>query len=181
MKLDLTDVLTHVGMRYPYAVDEPPLVDEDIECGARVQGTLLFANTGSALLVDGHLESALTLPCSRCLVYYSEPVRTDVSEQYGLSAKPGSSRGRPPSVTVEEDETPLSAKLFDGYLFDLTELIRQVMAVCSPLKPLHDPDCLGLCVKCGCNKNENECKCDVTEGNFAFSGLAELINTTIKK
>ena len=67
MKLDLSEILGRVGMRYTYPVDEPPIVDEDLECVAPIEGTIVFSNTGSVLLIDGSVESTVVLPCGRCL------------------------------------------------------------------------------------------------------------------
>ncbi|OGX26980.1 MAG: hypothetical protein A3J51_06270 [Omnitrophica WOR_2 bacterium RIFCSPHIGHO2_02_FULL_45_21] len=42
---------------------------------------------------------------------------------------------------------------------DLSEDIRQEIILDYPLKPLCKSSCKGLCVKCGKNLNEGDCKC----------------------
>jgi uncharacterized protein len=175
MKLDLSEILAHMGMRYPYQVDEKPIVDEDLECSAPITGEVVFNNTGSVLLLDGAVESAVTLQCSRCLAYYDLPVRMDISEQFQIESRPGGPRGRPTNVIVEEDENPDAALLFEGPLFDLTEMLRQGIMLALPTQPLHDEACRGLCATCGQNLNEGACECKPVNVNPAFAKLGALL------
>jgi uncharacterized protein len=176
MKLDLSEILTHPGMRYPYPVDEPPLVDEDIECADAVRGELVFTNTGNVLMVQGSFSTRVVLPCSRCLEYYEEPVETEVSEHFPLEIRAAPARGHGPIVTVEEEETVSEAgKLFEGPLLDLTEMIRQHVALALPSRPLHAPECKGLCPICGANLNETTCNCAPDAVNPSLAALGKLL------
>ncbi len=176
MKLDLSEILTHPGMRYPYPVEEPPLVDEDIECAEPVRGELVFTNTGNVLLMKGSFATRVVLPCSRCLTYYDEPLSMEVDDAFPLEIKPLAARGHQPIVTVDEEETSAEAgKLFDGPLLDLTELIRQNVTLAMPMQPLHAPDCQGLCASCGANLNETRCECAPEAAHHGLSGLAQLL------
>lgn len=175
MKLDLSEILVHLGMRYPYVVDESPIVDEDLECSAPMTGEIVFTNTGSVLLLEGAIETRVTLPCSRCLVYFEEPIRLPVSEQFLIETRPAGPRGRPTNVIMEEDENPDAAHLFDGPLFDLTELLRQGIMLALPTQPLHDEACKGLCAVCGQNLNDGVCRCKPANVNPALVNLAALL------
>ena len=44
-------------------------------------------------------------------------------------------------------------------IIDLSDDLRQEIMLDYPLKPLCNPGCKGLCVKCGKNLNEGNCKC----------------------
>src|SRR5438132_1627358 len=125
MKLDLSEILSHVGMRLPYELDEPPIVDEDLECTSRIRGNVVFTNTGSVLLVEGRADTQAVVPCSRCTVYFEEPVHTEINEQFALEAKVSGPRSQQGYQVIEEDQSAEAGKLFDGPLFDLTELLRQ--------------------------------------------------------
>ena len=49
---------------------------------------------------------------------------------------------------VEEDESPIAGKLFDGHVFDLTEMLRQYILLDEPTQPL-PPTCKdGRCAHC---------------------------------
>jgi len=177
MKLDLTEILANVGMRLPYEIDEPPLVDEDLECSARIKGRLTFTNTGSALLVDGRARTKVALPCSRCLTYFEAEVETPLGEDFLIEARRFGPRGRVIPTVVEEDESPIAGKLFDGPLFDLTELLRQNITLALPSRPLHDEACKGLCPACGQDLNEGACACDTRVVNPALAKLGELLES----
>jgi uncharacterized protein len=175
MKLDLSEILSHVGMRFPYEVDEPPIVDEDLECAEPVRGNIVFTNTGSILLISGRATTSVVMPCSRCLAYYQEPVSIPIEEQFEIESKATGPRGRLANVVIEEDESPAAGKLFDGPLFDLTELLRQGITLALPTQPLHDENCKGLCATCGQNLNEGACACDHRVVNPALAKLGALL------
>ena len=175
MKLDLSEVLSRVGARYPYDVDEPPIVDEDLECATPIRGRLVFTNTGNVLLAMGAVETTVTLACCRCLEYFNLPLTVPIEEQFALQRRPGVARGRVQHTVVEDDENPDAAKLFDGPLFDLTELLRQGIWLGLPLSPLHDESCAGLCARCGANLNLGACACPTEPAAGPFGALAQLL------
>ena len=180
MKLDLSEILAHLGMRYPYAVDEKAIVDEDLECSAPITGKIAFANAGSVLLVDGTADTRVTLQCSRCLAYFDEPVRVPINEQFTIETRPAGPRGRTTNLVTEEDENPDACRLFDGPLFDLTELLRQGIMLALPMQPLHDEKCRGLCAVCGQNLNEGACTCKPIFANPALTRLGALLRDSDK-
>ena len=175
MRLDLAEILAHVGMRYKYAVDEPPIVDEDLECTSRIRGNILFTNTGSVLLIEGRVEARVAVPCSRCLVYFEEQTETPISEQFTLQNRPMGPNARHSQTVVEEDENPDAGKLFEGHLFDLTELLRQSVTLSLSSQPLHDELCKGLCPICGKDLNEGACVCSPEAPHPALAVLGELL------
>ncbi|MGC8667030.1 MAG: YceD family protein [Chthonomonadales bacterium] len=181
MKLDLSEIIARVGMHYAYQVDEPALVDEDLECTSRITGRLNFTNTGGLLLVQGELHTRIALECSRCLVYFEEPIDAPISEQFTLETRSLGPHSRVSHVVVEEDENPSAGRLFSGNVLDLTELLRQTITVAAPLQPLHDPQCRGLCPVCGQDRNEAECSCESQEVNPAFAKLQELLKGPISE
>jgi uncharacterized protein len=178
MKLDLAEILSNVGMRFRYDVDEPPIVDEDLECTQPVKGNIVFTNTGNVLLIEGGVKTKVAVPCSRCLVDYEQPVEAPISEQFTLEVVITGPHGRKGNVTVEEDENPSAGKLFEGHLLDLTELLRQSITLQIPSQPLHDETCKGLCATCGRDLNEGPCGCVSAPANPAFAKLAELLENT---
>ena len=173
MKLDLSEIVTHLGKRIKYEIDEPPIEDFDsgIRCVAPVKGEVTFTNSGSHIVVRGHFDTAVEVECARCL----EPDRMDlnlpIEEEFQIS-------GRLPEATeVEEDELPEDAMepLFVDNVLDLTELLRQDIVVAVPIKPLCDEACKGLCPRCGKNLNQGPCECPPEEANTAFADLAALL------
>ena len=175
MKLDISEIMTHVGMRFPYEIDEPPMVDEDIECAEPVKGKIIFTNTGNALIIEGKFSTEVVVACCRCLDYYQEPISVLIEEQFEMESRSVGPRGRYQQVVIEEDENPDSGKLFEGTLFDLSELLRQGITLGLPSQPLHKPDCKGLCPQCGQNRNEIDCGCKTDSAHPALAGLKSLL------
>jgi uncharacterized protein len=181
MKLDLSEIVMHVGMRYSYDVEEPPIVDEDIECTRPYTGNLVFTNTGNVLLIRGEVQTRVALQCSRCLTYFEEPLRFSVEEQFAMHASSQGPRAHHAFIVIEEDENPDAGKLFEGHLFDLTELLRQETMLELPLSPLHDPDCKGMCTRCGQNWNEGSCDCQEETFHPLSAQLGALLNQREKE
>ena len=83
----------------------------------------------------------------------AEPVLPEaVSPLQPPSASPHTSgpAGIPPAVVPgeEEDESPVAGKLFDGQVFDLTELLRQYILLNEPTQPLPPLTGDGRCAHC---------------------------------
>lgn len=185
MRLDISEVLGEVGKRLPYDIDEPPLVDEDVECTEPIEGRIAFTNTGGTLLVRGKAKTEVALPCSRCNRYFEQPVNLDIDEQFELRHISAGPRTLQTVAIVEEDESPIAGKLFDGQVFDLTEMLRQYILLDEPTQPLPPMTGDGRCAHCHLRPEEvlqvlNEpTPTDATEEtpvNPAFAKLGQLLN-----
>ena len=141
MRLDLTEIAQHVGKQMSYDVDEPASSITDLQVLSPVRGTLRFTNTGDLLLVRGILHTTVELECSRCLRLFEMPLRCEVEEQVELRAIAARPFEHPQVTIVPEEGDTL---FLDGNILDLTELIRQMLLVSLPIKPLHDEECKGL-------------------------------------
>lgn len=63
--------------------------------------------------------------------------------------------------------------VYQNSLLDATKAICDEILLSMPSQLLCKDDCLGLCPKCGVNKNHQQCDCDITREN-AFSILKNL-------
>jgi uncharacterized protein len=182
MRLDISDVLREVGKVLPYDIDEPPLVDEDVECTRPIQGRITFNNTGGTLLVRGSADTLVALACSRCAQYFERPVHLVVEEQFELRHESAGPRTLQTVTIVDEDESPIAGKLFDGHVFDLTEMLRQYILLDQPTRPLPPEDADGRCVHCHRTAQEvlsqlaQENDGDKNAINPAFAKLNQLLN-----
>lgn len=172
MRLDLTEIAQHVGKQMLYEVSEPASSIADVQVTAPIRGHLRFTNTGDLLLVRGSLHTSVELECSRCLRLFEMPLLCEVEEQVELRAIAARPFEHPQVTIVPEDGDTL---FLEGNLLDLTELIRQMLLVSLPIKPLHDAQCRGLCPTCGTDLNEGECSCEQSVGHPAFAALAQLL------
>lgn len=174
MKLDLTEIVNNLGKRIRYEIDEPPIDDTDsgLKCLEPIEGEVLFSNTGSHIVVRGHFHTKLEVECARCLSDCIMDVSLPIEEELRIS-------GHTPEMIEEheEPELPEEAKepLFVDNILNLTELLRQDLAVAVPIKPLCDEHCNGLCPRCGQNLNQGQCDCPPEEVSGAFAGLASLL------
>ena len=186
MRLDITEILSDVGKVMPYDIQEPPLVDEYVECTRPVEGRITFNNTGGLLLVTGKANTMLALPCSRCGEYFEQPLAMDVEESFELRHSGVGPRTTQNVQVIEEDESPIAGKLFDGHVFDLTEMLRQYILLDEPTQPLPPTQPDGRCAHCHRRPEEvlpaaSEAVATIdpnapTPINPAFAKLSELLN-----
>jgi uncharacterized metal-binding protein YceD (DUF177 family) len=180
VRLDISEILREVGRNQPYDIHEPPLVDEYVECTRQIEGRITFTNAGGTLLVRGKAETAVALPCSRCSEYFEQPVTLQIEEQFELKHVPAGPRALQTVTIVEEDESPVAGKLFTGYVFDLTEMLRQYIVLDEPTRPL--PPIIGeRCAHCHRRPEEvlpivePEPEPEEPPINPAFAKLSELL------
>ncbi|MCU0610814.1 MAG: DUF177 domain-containing protein [Candidatus Eisenbacteria bacterium] len=98
-------------------------------------------------LLTGLLEIRVQLDCSRCLA----PVMRDVSEGFRIVLS------RDPAGGDTDDDWVFLAK--DERLFDLAPIVRDLILVALPAKPLCSDSCMGLCPECGSDRNRVQCRC----------------------
>jgi len=90
----------------------------------------------NALSVDLKIEGKFSAECSRCLEEFEREFEKTVRLNYPLEGK-------------------------DNFI-DLNPEIREEIILDYPIKPLCGPECKGICLKCGKNKNEGGCHCGST-------------------
>jgi DUF177 domain-containing protein len=111
-----------------------------------VEASLLFESVVEGVLVSGPVSGAMVLTCARCLKPLESPFHLDVQELFA------------PGAGVEDDEYPL-----DEGSVDLEPMIRDAVLLSMPFAPLCRPDCMGLCERCGGDRNLGECVCGPQE------------------
>jgi uncharacterized protein len=99
------------------------------------------------IVVGGRVEGVLESECRRCL----EPVSTEVEEDLILVYAPED------LLSGEEaDVRPIPARARE---LDLGEAIREELILSLDPFVLCDPECKGLCPRCGVNRNQLTCEC----------------------
>jgi DUF177 domain-containing protein len=146
VEIDVRDLVGHPGASRTVRV-RPPLeglvtelarVPED----SPVDADLLMESVVEGILASGALSGVMALSCARCLRPFQEEFRVDVRELFAPGAAP------------EGDDYSLD----EGFL-DLEPLIRDAVVLAMPFAPLCRADCLGLCPRCGGDRNAGECTC----------------------
>ena len=119
-----------------------------------VNGEVELIRTGQGILVRGNLHTQRTLTCSRCLCTFSYPLTININDEYlpRIDAKQGAPR------RIPVDSAGFTIDRFN--VLDLTEAVRQYALINTPINPLCNPDCAGLCQECGTDLNTGSCDCN---------------------
>ena len=104
---------------------------------------VLLESVVEGILVSGPLSGEIRGRCSRCLKEFDRNFRVDVRELYAHGVR-----------EEEDDEYPIR----EGTI-DLEPMVRDAVVLSIPFSPLCRPDCLGLCERCGGDRNLGECSC----------------------
>ncbi len=132
---------------------------------------------GTDLYLEGMVSASLEVECSRCLARYRHSLR----ESLRLVLQPAGDRvpAEPEAaVALERDGLGLGDELdsgwFRGNQIDLENFFREVVGLALPTQPLCREDCLGLCPRCGADRNTNRCDCGEARPDSPFRALAAL-------
>jgi len=131
------------------------LQDNTAKCDAH--GFLKIFKTKDTVLINGKVEGEASLICSRCLKEFPYPV----SVKFDLKYIPFREFTWVDEHELTEKELDLSFYKDDE--IDTGELIQEQLLLAIPMKPLCNPDCYGICPKCGKNLNEGLCRCGIEE------------------
>lgn len=91
----------------------------------------------NAVTVNLSLSGSIHLNCSRCLREFNVALKKNLRLNYQVDR-------REPIIDLDQD-------------------IKEEIILDYPMRPLCNPDCKGLCPKCGKNLNEGGCSCAITE------------------
>lgn len=173
MKIDISSVLKSSGntreYRETWEPEELDLHNELYRLENPLSVYLFFYNAGGVLEVDGSYGGVLTYHCTRCLRSLTEQLDGSVSARF-----------YPPGKEITEDMR--SEADSDLYLGNYTEgetvevgiVIRENIVLDRPMRILCDPDCKGLCPKCGQNLNETDCEHDQETVDPRLAGLQDI-------
>lgn len=138
-------------------------------------------NQGEDVLLEGNLEGAFELECSRCLARYRQPLR----ESFRLVLEPAGTRvpGDPEAAqALARDGLCLGDELETGWYrgseVQLDSVCFELISLALPVQPLCREDCAGLCPRCGADRNTTACDCDAQpRPDSPFAALASLRGT----
>lgn len=157
-----------VGSVREHYVDEEVLLE--VGSKARVKGYLRLIHLDRGIWVRGELETEVSITCSRCLMDFSQSIKSPVSEEFRTLTSIKCAV-IPPAFEFDEGALTLSGH----HILDLGDTVRQALIINEPMKPLCRTDCNGLCSICGGDKNFNICRCEVSTVNSKLAHLADLL------
>ena len=160
VRVDVRDLVDQPGSSREVIVEEPvPGLRTElahVPDDSPVRGELLMESVVEGILISGPISARMDVSCARCLKPIQGELLVQVQELFSPRAEP------------DDDEYPLA----DGQV-DLEPMIRDAVVPSMPYAPLCRPDCLGLCERCGGDRNMEECRCE-PEPDARWAPLLEL-------
>ena len=108
-----------------------------------VRMDILLESVVEGIEVSGPLTGRIAYRCARCLRPFDRDFRLEVDELFA------------PGVAEGDDRYPITGQ---GSI-DLEPMVRDAVVLSMPFSPLCRLDCLGLCPRCGGDRNLAECTC----------------------
>ncbi len=154
-------------------VDELALGPEDIRIPGGLALSLNALKAGTTVHVTGTLSGTARRQCVRCLKEYDDALWIPVVGEYlgdaELKARPA---GRDSSEQSGDDMDDVYA--YTGETIELGEMLREHVILSTPMQPLCQEECRGLCPVCGQDLNVRRCDCREEQIQSPFAVLKQL-------
>jgi len=141
-----------------------------------IEATATKGNQPGEYLVDGSSSFTADFACSRCV----EPYPFANSSTFHLRFRPRL-EGSQENEEVEIGSEDLDVEFYTERSIPLRDLAAEQVQLAIPMKPLCDENCLGLCPKCGVNRNRERCNCDASMTDERWGALHEFREKLAKK
>ena len=147
---------------------EGNLAELGAECKIMVPGVVNIIITKEKELwrVQGELEIAIELSCSRCLKQYSSSLMTNVNRFFAI--------GKDPALSFGQSEMSSEVVFLEDGEFSVLRFAEEEFILILPMIPICDEGCSGLCQSCGADKNLAPCNCLKEEKPNPFAILGKL-------
>ena len=165
LKLDLPRLEREGTLELNAAVpaDDPLWAGSDLRFRGplQVSGRASMAGSGE-VLVDLALRGELEQECRRCLTGVVTPLDLKVLLVFG-----------PVDEEIGDDGEirPLDPEALE---LDVGEAVREELILAVDPFVLCDPECRGLCPRCGVDRNREMCECTLEEPDPRWDALREL-------
>jgi len=135
-----------------------------------LRGEVALLRTDRGVLVSVVASSTIRETCSRCLADMDYRFSLDFQEEYLPTVDVQT--GLPLPLPEDGDNFLIGA----DFVLDLEEALRQYLVMGKPAKPLCQPQCRGLCPRCGQDINRGLCSCP-QEGDDRWETIGGLAET----
>ena len=159
----------------PSAIDFGGEVLQTGDLAAEGRAEVLHEHRGPKEIVadirlKGSFGGAFEIPCARCV----EPVEQRLSGEFDLLFRPSGvdASGSEHAITTPETEIGY----YENGGLALEDVLREQVLLSLPARTLCQPDCKGLCPRCGQNRNETACSCDQGPSDPRWEALSGLSN-----
>ena len=163
---DITEHGVHIGtLEEPrWLVNLPELwsESEEVRLISKIGIDLQVTRVLKEVAVVGNVRLSIETPCSRCV----EPVRVELNPSVSLVLSPGDK--------LKDEDHNLEHETYQGDEIDLSNYVREQVAISLPVKVVCSEDCKGLCTICGTNLNQKTCTCERENTDPRFAILKNL-------
>lgn len=135
-----------------------------------VRGSVEMVRTHQGIWLRARLAVRVPQDCSRCLDAFSRTHSIELDEEFfpEIDVNTGA------RVLLPDDSEALYIN--SDHSLDLAEATRQATLAALPLKPLCKPECVGICDRCGLNRNQGSCDCYNLEIDPRWAALRSLMD-----
>ena len=159
-----------IGSTRRFELDEPVSVELDGRTAGQATGRVELLRTHQGLVVNGVVEVEVGAFCDRCLTEFARVSALTLEEECYPTVDPTTGRRMFPPDVAEG-----AVHIDTRQMLDLSEVLRQYLLACEPLKDLCRADCQGLCQECGVDLNAEKCKCESQPIDPRWGALADLL------
>jgi len=156
------------GFARAFTLDET-LPFQEFGNDSRIVGDVRMLRTEKGIWVEAKLSSHVRCSCSRCLLDFVQPVELDVQEEF-LPRVDVSTGSRLVGTSDFTEDFHIS----QNHILDLAEAAKQYIEMNTPMKPVCNDRCKGICLRCGVDLNEKECRCLGAEIDPRWAALLDL-------
>lgn len=157
-----------IGSEREFGIDEGESGDSEYAVDY-ASGSVRMVRTHQGIWVQGQLTVRVVQDCSRCLTDFNLTLELEIDEEYF------------PEFDLRTGRRELPPDDWEGFyigadhILDLAEATRQSALALLPLKPLCKSDCIGICDRCGADRNSKACDCYVADIDPRWAALRSLI------
>jgi uncharacterized protein len=125
------------------------------------------------VVASGDAKTVVSATCVRCLEEF--PISVDEAFRAIVRVAP------PKEVTPDTGDDEFFLVPASDPVWDMTDVVRQMILLAVPDNPLCKDDCKGLCPGCGSNLNVEACMCAGKKPQGALARLGDLIEESKRR
>lgn len=168
MKLEVGRLKPEISrFRLEASAEDLDLKAEGIQFVSPIKAEVEITPSGDSFLVWVKIKANARMECARCLLGFSAPIEAQFN-MFIEKEKPGL------EVDPESEDTIVITP--QSKFIDISDRVKQAIALSLPFKPLCSPDCRGLCHICGADLNASPCNCVTEEYDGRWDKLKHLLN-----
>lgn len=160
--IDVRDLLERPGTSKTIRVDEAieglHMELADVPEDTPLAGDLVLESVVEGVYVSGSVAGTMKLRCARCLEEFQQDFDVQVSELYAREPGPEDDYALAPDLTLDPEP-----------------MVRDAVVLSVPFSPLCTPGCLGLCARCGGDRNLGGCTCAEPSADPRWAGLERIV------